>query len=109
MKKGKRNHKGRNLRWILLMSLAAIILFVVFSTSAVNASSSNTNGRYKYYTTVYVDRDTTLWGIAQEYMTEEYSDTYDYMDEVMKINNLSSDKLEYGTTLCIPYYSDEYK
>lgn len=65
--------------------------------------------RYKYYTNVYVTRDMTLWSIAEEYITEEYSDIRAYIDEVMKINQLKSDKLSYGSTICVPYYSGEYK
>jgi len=65
--------------------------------------------RYKYYTTVYVTRDMTLWDIAEEYITDEYSDKRAYIDEVMEINQLKSDKLSYGSTICVPYYSVEYK
>lgn len=65
--------------------------------------------RYKYYTTVYVTRNMTLWDIAEEYITEEYSDKRAYIDEVMEINQLKNDKLSYGSTICVPYYSGEYK
>lgn len=109
MKKMKRNRNRRNAKLVMVLSIVAIIVFICFGTSAVTAKASSTSGRYKYYTTVYVDRDTTLWGIAQEYMTEEYSNAYDYIDEVMEINNLPCEKLEYGITLCVPYYSAEYK
>ena len=51
----------------------------------------------------------TLWDIADDYMSEEYSDKRAYIDEVMKINQLTSDKLSYGSTICVPYYSSEYK
>lgn len=107
MKKIGKNR--RNIKLTMVLSIMAIIAFICFGTSAVTAKASSTSGRYKYYTTVYVDRDTTLWGIAQQYMSEEYCDTYDYIDEVIEINDLSGDTLEYGITLCVPYYSAEYK
>lgn len=72
-------------------------------------NSDKDKKRYKYYTTVYVTRDMTLWDIAEEYITDEYSDKRAYIDEVMEINQLKSDKLSYGSTICVPYYSVEYK
>ena len=65
--------------------------------------------RYKYYTNVYVDRDTTLWGVSQKYISDEYTNIRAYMEEVKSINHLPDDQLIYGTTICVPYYSDEYR
>lgn len=76
--------------------------------SIVDASAEDSD-RYKYYTSVYVDRDVSLWTVSQKYMTEEYADIQAYMDEVKAINHMTDDELEYGTTICVPYYSDEFK
>ena len=51
----------------------------------------------------------TLWDIAKEYRTEEYSDISSYIAEVREINHLSSNQITDGMYLCIPYYSEEYK
>ena len=59
--------------------------------------------------TVYVDRDTTLWGVSQKYISDEYTNIRAYMEEVKSINHLPDDQLIYGTTICVPYYSDEYR
>lgn len=45
-------------------------------------ASADVPERYKYYTNVYVDRDTTLWGVAQEYISDEYASARAYMEEV---------------------------
>ena len=84
------------------------MFLVICSVSAVNATEDNVH-RYKYYTTVYVDRDATLWDISKKYVSAEYPDIRAYMDEVKSINHLMDDELQYGTTICVPYYSDEYK
>ena len=65
--------------------------------------------RIKYYTSVYVTRDMTLWGISEKFITSEYTDIWEYMDEVRDINHLPSDELQYGEYICVPYYSSEYK
>ena len=64
---------------------------------------------YKYYTSIRVYSGDTLWDIAKEYRTEEYSDISSYIAEVREINHLSSNQITDGMYLCIPYYSEEYK
>ena len=64
---------------------------------------------YKYYTSIRVSSGDTLWDIAKEYRTEEYSDISSYIAEVREINHLSSNQITDGMYLCIPYYSEEYK
>lgn len=103
-RKTRRNHK----RNTLILFIAAVMVLVICSVSAVNATEDNVH-RYKYYTTVYVDRDATLWDISKKYVSAEYPDMRAYMDEVKSINHLMDDELQYGTTICVPYYSDEYK
>lgn len=90
---------------LLLLCLAVIAVLRFTSVDA----SADVPERYKYYTNVYVDRDTTLWGVAQEYISDEYANARAYMEEVKSINHLPDDQLIYGTTICVPYYSDEYR
>lgn len=104
MKKRKRNHH----KLLALVCVLAAVSMIFRSVYAVNADE-DIQERYKYYTSVYVDRDETLWNIASEYMSDEYTDIREYMDEVKSINHLADDELQYGTTICVPYYSDEYK
>ena len=42
--------------------------------------------------------------IVNEYKTEEYASTQDYIDEVLVMNNLNTDVIVDGTNLLIPYY-----
>ena len=65
-----------------------------------------TNASTKYYTCIFrwCSGD-SLWDIAQKYMTDEYTSTQDYIDEVVSINNLNNDSsIVAGTNLVIPYY-----
>ena len=64
---------------------------------------------YKYYTSIQIHSGDSLWSIAETYMTGEYQNIYDYIDEVREINHLSGDYLQAGSKLCVPYYSSEYK
>lgn len=113
MKTKKTNKKNMRKRKMMYAVLAAGAISITALTGIVSTTQSvkaESVTRYKYYTTVYVDRDTTLWNVSKQYISDEYADMNDYMNEVIKINRLSADgELEYGTTICVPYYSSELK
>ena len=45
----------------------------------------------------------TLWNIAEETMTSEYSSVPEYVKVLKEINSLDSDQLEAGQNLIIAY------
>ena len=63
----------------------------------------------QYYTSIRIEKGTSLWDIAGDYMTEEYVSQQEYIDEVMQMNHLKSDVIYEGAYLCVPYYSAEQK
>lgn len=105
-----RNRKG--IRKFLLGNILGIVCLVaviaVFAWK-VPADASEQETRYKYFTSVYIQRDDTLWDISSQYITDEYDDIHDYMQEVMVINHLTDDHLQYGKRITVPYYSSELK
>ena len=102
-RKTKRRHLPFASMFLICLATVAILRF-----TSVDANA-DVPERYKYYTNVYVDRDTTLWGVSQKYISDEYTNIRAYMEEVKSINHLPDDQLIYGTTICVPYYSDEYR
>lgn len=104
----KKRRKHAHKIQLAAFAVAASILSAYALTTKVDADFVEED-RYKYYTSVYVTRDTTLWGLSEKYITPEYADIREYMDEVRAINHLPSDELQYGEYICVPYYSSEYK
>lgn len=92
---------------LILVTLGAIMIITMFmfgvsaKDRTVNASTYNE----KYFKCIDIDDDDTLWTIAEEYMTEDYSSIDEYIDEVKSINDLTSDKIYSGASLVIPYYA----
>ena len=108
----KKPNSRRNFRLLIGICILTVIIIILCSVSAVQANEDVEHietVKYKYYTSVYIDRDDTLWKIASEHMSDEYLNIYEYMDEVKEINHMPDDKLQYGTVICIPYYSEEFK
>lgn len=98
-----------------MMVFGAVVLLTGLLVSALSAiqvhadTSEEESRRYKYFTSVFVERDDTLWDLAAEYRTEEYADVREYVDEVMHINHLTDEQLQYGDWITVPYYSSELK
>ena len=111
-KEAVRRQKARRVFFIIL-ALTLIAVFGIgfgFGTLMTRAEEPGHPQAYKYYTNIKIESGDTLWDIAGEYMDREYYETRsDYIDEVIAINGLTSDKLISGKSLIVPYYSEEYK
>ncbi len=85
-----------------LVFLFTGIIFTNKKTSRSHAASSNS----KYFTSIEVHSGDTLWNIAEQYMTDDYSTKQEFVDEVIKLNHLSSDgNINSGCFIIVPYYS----
>lgn len=99
-------HKKLSKRQIAL-SLLFLFFSILFinSTSGFAKSGQSGEKRYKYYTSISVEKGNTLWNIASEYITEEYDSIEEYILEVKQLNHLTGDGIYAGEFLVIPYYS----
>ena len=110
-RKSLRERRKIQRRKLQIRAAAALLSLLIFHFTPQNtqADSEPKAPTYKYYTSIRVSSGDTLWDIAKEYRTEEYSDISSYIAEVREINHLSSNQITDGMYLCIPYYSEEYK
>ncbi|MCI8991375.1 MAG: LysM peptidoglycan-binding domain-containing protein [Eubacterium sp.] len=117
--KMNRNKKVFFIKQLLLFLVLIGILPVVLHGISVAGKSIGFTGRQnitsqqnftgqqkpsKYYTSVTIRPGDTLWSIAEEYMPEEYTDTKEYIEEIMELNHLHSYKIHSGGALVVPYY-----
>lgn len=95
---------------IFIMTMCLIITCSVsLNAFRANAKDDSTETSYKYYKSIIVSNNDTLWTIAEEYMdTEHYDSINDYIQEVKSMNTLSDDVIHYGEYLIIPYYDHNY-
>ena len=83
--------------FVLLFSIAVI-------SQTVNAQRSL--NRTKLVTSVEIKKGDTLWSIAANYITEEYKSINHYIEEIKYSNGLSTDQIQAGNFIIVPYYSD---
>ena len=109
-KRMKRQKQVKKNIILLLLSTIVISAFMVFFASmSIQASDMDHKVSYKYYKSIMISQGDTLWSIAEENMDEHYSTTREYIDEVKRMNSLTSDQIQSGSYLIIPYFSTEYK
>lgn len=104
--------KRRREVYVKKITIAVITLFLVLGFSIILGSnfanaednSDTTSVQHKYYKSIVIESGDTLWGIAKEYKDAHYSSTYDYIDELMEINNLNTDEIHAGQYLTVSYY-----
>lgn len=100
---------------ILVITLMFNIIVNGNFAKAEDHSVNTDSGCNKYFKSIVLEYGDTLWGIAAEYKGGYYECSQDYIDEVMSINHLTTDKIHAGQYLTVPYYetydghSEEYR
>lgn len=110
-----RKRKAIILKRKIMMSAFVVTLAFVGSIrfcgvlSSAHENSKEEETSFKYYKSIRIEQGDTLWGIAEQYMSDDYHSIQEYIDEVKRINHLTSDEIyDYGY-LMIAYYDTEYK
>jgi len=91
----------------LLLFMVALFLVVLFVLPERSAAADNTAGRTYTITSVQIEEGDSLWSLASEYYTEEFSSIANYITEIKRMNGLSSDMLYAGSYLLIPQFVAE--
>ena len=89
------------------------VCFIIACSFTLNTFRSNAKSNpevsYKYYKSITVANNDTLWSLAEKYMDDDHYDSIiDYINEVKRVNSLASDSIHYGEYLIIPYYDSRY-
>ena len=109
MKKRRQLAKRR-----MILLLAALFVITVGSIVCGSIFSSAKNPatdipQHKYYKSITIEQGDSLWSIAQEYSTDAYEDTQEYIDELIQLNGLTSKTIHEGQHLVVAYYDTEIR
>lgn len=105
----QRQKAARRKRTFYGIAFLFSLVLMLLGTTHITSAGTPEPSRNKYFTSIQVDEGTSLWEIAQEYMTEEYDSPDEYIKEIKSINHMKNDLIYGGSYLCIPYYSSEIK
>ena len=107
--KARRRKIVRRQYMLLAFSIAVTIFLIVFigTTLMSNTQSDDFTPEYKYYTSVTIHANDTMWDVAgKTYSPDHYKNMDQYINEICSINSISDpNKLYAGESLIVPYYS----
>ena len=72
-----------------------------------SAHMNQQTNSFKAFGHVKIEQGDSLWSIAEEYCTDAYEDTREYVDELKELNSLTSDIIHEGQHLLVAYYDAE--
>lgn len=84
-------------------------LFLSIGILNAKAAAMKNEPRMKQVISMEIQKGDTLWSIAKEYITDEYNNINDYIQEIKASNGLASDTIHEGSYLIIPYYTSMNK
>lgn len=92
-------------RKMMLFAGILVALIIGMISFSINASAEDSREIYTYYTSYEVQAGDTLWTIADQFMGPDFTSKTDFIDNVKKMNHLSSDSITAGNYLIIEYSS----
>lgn len=108
----RRRQRARR-RMCVCMAVTVLVVFAIgvfFGSLMTDAKGGSEENSYKYYSSVSIASGDSLWSLADTYMDNtHYMTRKDYINEVMEINHMVSDRLVSGQKIILPYYSTELR
>ena len=92
----------------ILLATGIIFTFIfAFTLYSNRAAAENSQPVYTYYTSYEIQPGDTLWTIADQFMSPEFSDKAAFIDNLKAINHIGGDNITAGKYLIVQYSSYE--
>ena len=95
MKKRRQLAKRRMvilLATLFVVTVGSIVCGSIFSSAKDPATDIP---QHKYYKSITIEQGDSLWSIAQEYHTDAYEDIQEYIDELIRLNGLKKQMMQF--------------
>lgn len=92
----------RRMRMVFVAIVLILIGILVIPVSHFKVAASEKNRQQIEYKTYVVRAGDTLWGLADDYMGENFEDHQDYIRDVMRANGMNRACIYAGQLLIIP-------
>lgn len=84
-----------------------VCLFIAFIIFSNKADAEDSREIYTYYTSYEIQPGDTLWTIADQFMGPDFTDKTTFIDNIKRLNHMSTDSITAGNHLVIEYSSYE--
>lgn len=97
---------NRRRLWMIGSIILALLVLLSMYFFSKTVTAQREGRRSKLVTSVEIKKGDTLWSIASRYITDEYDDINEYIEEIMRSNGLTSETIHAGNHIIVPYYTD---
>ena len=86
---------------VFLITIGSVIFGSIFTNQGFNVEAHD--AAYTAYKSIEIESGDSLWSIAEKYITDDFENTADYVKELKRLNNLTSDTIHEGQHLLVSY------
>lgn len=90
----------------LILSGILIILLILLMSELTSTTVHGSKDIQVNYVSVLVHENDTLWNLSQEFINTNYYTTKEFIQEIIDINGLNSEKIYIGQRVTIPVIVD---
>lgn len=91
-------------REIMVLLFIVIIVAVTVLCVTIRVNAAQTSPRSIQVKSVLIESGDTLWEIASENYSDDFDSIEAYVDAIKECNHITSDKINTGNYLIVPYY-----
>ncbi len=104
-KAAKHHYFNHTIGTLAVLSAIFILVGVIFNGSLASAheEQETTMIGSTCYKSILIEKGDTLWNLAEEYMTDDYSSVQEYVQDLKRMNRLKDDKIISGEYLIVAY------
>ncbi len=104
--KTKRKQKIKHFSVSGILAITAAFVVIVgctISDSFLSLAQEDNEIQGKFYKSITIEKGDTLWDIAEQYLTDDYTSVQEYVYALKEINNMKSDLIFAGDKLIVAY------
>jgi len=105
-----RRNRNKEITFKIFALIAIVgIITIMISIKGISVKASDDSNKtklYKYYTSVDINSNDTLWTLEDQYNNGSES-KQTYINNIMELNNLTSDTIYSGKQILVYYFSPE--
>ena len=83
-----------------MRKFVCFLITIIIVVAGATFTFGETDKEKVYYEQVEIKSGDTLWSISQKYKNEDEA-TKDYVEKIMKFNNMKSDKIKNGQKIVV--------
>ena len=110
--KARRRRERQAAKRKIIFLLATVFMItigsVIFGNTFLSAHAEETEISYEYYKSIEIESGDSLWSIAEEYKDATES-TQEYIDKLMELNDLKTERIHKGQYLIVAYQDTELR